>query len=108
MNPGWRPAPRAVSNDDDDVILAVSRLWTVGPVVGHRGGDGAFHWHEQMPLFAAAAALIGQHGAGLEGAVAMRPGAAVAEMLPEEGTNSLNMVFTTLAHALGLPGAHLL
>ena len=45
--------------------------------------------------------------------IAMRPGGAVAEALPEAGNNRLNMCYATLAHVLGLryyavraPGFH--
>jgi hypothetical protein len=93
-----RSGARALANHAA-VLEAAGRLWTDGPVVEHDGG-GAFG--EQMALFAAAGALVGPHGAGMSGALAMWPGTAVAEVLPETGTNRLNMCFAALAHALGL------
>ena len=93
-----RSGARALANHAD-VLLAAGRLWAAGPVVEHDGG-GTFL--EQMARLAAAGALIGPHGAGMSSAVAMRPGAAVAEVLPEQGPNRLNVCFAALAHTLGL------
>jgi hypothetical protein len=93
-----RAGTRALANHAE-VLLAVRRLWIAGPVQEHDGG-GTFL--EQMARFAAAAAAVGPHGGGLTGMVAMPAGAAVAEVLPEQGTNRLNACYAALAHALGL------
>jgi hypothetical protein len=93
-----RAGTRALANHAD-VLLAVQRLWTAGPVIEH---DGSGTFLEQMARFAAAAAAVGPHGGGLTGMVAMPHGAAVAEVLPEQGTNRLNACYAALAHTLGL------
>ena len=115
----WPPARRILVvfrrrgarelENHDDVARAARRLWR-GAVVEH-GGEGTFR--AQMELYAAAAAVLGPHGAGMVGMVAMQPGGAVAEVLPEAGDNRLNMCYAGLAHALGLryygvraPGFH--
>ena len=103
-----RRGPRELGNHAE-VARTARRLWR-GAVVEH-GGEGTFR--AQMELYAAAAAVLGPHGAGMVGMVAMQPGGAVAEVLPEAGDNRLNMCYVGLAHALGLryygvraPGFH--
>ena len=104
-----RSGKRELANHGE-VARAARRLWAGGAVVEH-GGEGTFR--AQMELYAVAAAVLGPHGAGMTGMIAMRPGGAVAEVLPEAGINRLNMCYATLAHVLGLryyavraPGFH--
>ena len=92
-----RSGKRELANHDE-VARAARRLWAGGTV--EHGGEGTFR--AQMELYAVAAAVLGPHGAGMTGMIAMRPGGAVAEVLPEAGNNRLNMCYATLAHVLGL------
>ena len=69
-----RSGARALANHDE-VAQAARRLWRGGAVVVH-GGEGTFRW--QMELYATAAAVLGPHGAGMAGIIAMRPGGAAS------------------------------
>jgi capsular polysaccharide biosynthesis protein len=60
---------------------------------------------EQLEAFAAAAVVVGVHGAGLTNLVACRPGATVLELLPGEGP--FNHYFL-MASVLGLRHGHLI
>ena len=93
-----RSGKRGLANHGE-VVRAAWRLWAGGTVMEH-GGEGTFR--AQMELYAVAEAVLGPHGAGMTGMIAMRPGGAVAEVLPEAGNNRLNMCYATLAHVLGL------
>jgi hypothetical protein len=93
-----RPAARALANHAE-VMHTARRLWTEGVVI-EQSGNGTVR--EQMTLFASTVVLFGPHGAGMAGSVAMLPGRTMVEVLPEKGTNRLNMCFVTLAHDLGL------
>jgi hypothetical protein len=93
-----RQAARALANHAE-VMHTARRLWTEGVVI-EQSGNGTFR--EQMTLFASTVVLFGPHGAGMAGSVAMLPGRTMVEVLPEKGTNRLNMCFVTLAHDLGL------
>jgi hypothetical protein len=93
-----RPPGRERSLANHDEVVGWARERWPGDVVEH-GGDGTFA--EQMRVLGRAAGLLGPHGAGLAGMVAMRAGSGVAEAVPETGVNRLNMCFAALAHALG-------
>lgn len=60
---------------------------------------------EQLEAFAAAAVVVGVHGAGLTNLVACRPGATVLELLPGDGP--FNHYFL-MASVLGLRHGHLI
>ena len=81
-----------------DAILARSReLWHAGEVVEHTGKES---FKEQVALFYSASAAIAPHGAGLANAVAMQENTNIIEVIPEIGTNRLNMCYAALAFAL--------
>ena len=91
-----RSSSRSLLNHD--AILARSgELWHAGEVVEHTGKES---FREQLALFHSASAVIGPHGAGLANAVAMQENTNIIEVIPETGTNRLNMCYAALAFAL--------
>jgi len=89
---------RSLSNHEN-VLELCKKLWRGGSVVEHTG-SGSFQ--EQLELFYTASAVIGPHGAGLANAVGMRKGATMLEVLPDVGSNRLNVCYSMLAFTLGL------
>jgi hypothetical protein len=92
-----RVGGRSLANHDK--VLALCRSLWQGVVVEHTG-DGTFE--EQMRVFYSAAVVIGPHGAGFSNAIAMGAGTTILEVLPETGSNRLNVCYATLAFTLGI------
>lgn len=102
-----RLGSRSLTNHDE--ILGLCRELWLGPDVVEHTGQEAFV--EQLALFHSASMVIGPHGAGFSNAIAMKRGSIILEVLPERGSNRLNVCYTMLAFtlelryfALGAPG----
>lgn len=93
-----RLGPRALENHDE-VLSTCKRLWRTGAVIEHTGSGGFL---EQITLFHSASVVLAPHGAGLANAIAMRENTRIFEVIPETGTNRLNMCYAALAFTLNI------
>ena len=89
---------RALKNHDE-VVEKCKSLWKSGNVVEHLGEGSLL---EQFTLFHSASVVLGPHGAGLANSIAMQEKSIMIEVLPETGSNRLNMCYAVLAYTLHL------
>jgi hypothetical protein len=93
-----RTGARALKNHNE-IVEKCKSLWKAGNVVEHLGEGSLL---EQFTLFHSASVVLGPHGAGLANSIAMQEKSIMIEVLPETGSNRLNMCYAALAYTLHL------